>query len=273
MGRSDKPQLMVALLQVNAEPWKSIYQKGQLPTWIKSSPPNIEIVNIYGDTPNWLVRLLDLIHEKMRWSPLLQGPIHVLDRYLNKFLRKKANPAWSKKVDKHVTNLHVKVPSTILTLPIVEIVLFRYFLNTTKADFLYMSNTSSYVNLLELEKLTETFSRRKVYGGAMGNFSDIHFMSGANRILSRDLVEKLVANFSLWDFSFVEDVSMGKLLINEDKGFVLIPNLIFQTKEQIDSVGIDELKKSVHFRLKSGNLNSRNDTELMHHLHERLFKD
>ena len=84
---------MVGLLQVNAEPWKSIYEKGQLPTWIKSSPVNIEIVNIYGNTPNKMVRALDRTHEKLRWSKLLQGPIHALDRYLNKYLRKKLRKA------------------------------------------------------------------------------------------------------------------------------------------------------------------------------------
>ena len=260
-------------MQVEAEPWKSIYEKGQLPTWIKSSPPNIEIVNIYGETPSKIVRLLDVIHEKLRSSNLLQGPIHTLDRYLNHFLRKKSNSKWNEKKDTYVTSLHVKVPSMLLTLPIVEIVLFKYFLSRSKADFLYISNTSSYLNLIELERLMQTFPISKVYGGSRGTSGDIQFMSGANRILSRDLVEKLVSNFARWDFSYVEDVSMGKLLSDENKNFVLIPRQIFQTKEQIDSADIVEMKKIVQFRLKSGKLNSRNDIELMHHLHEKIFKN
>jgi len=265
--------LLVGLLQVNTEPWKSIYEKGQLPTWIKSSPPNIEIVNIYGDTPNKVVRGLDRLHEKLRWSKLLQGPIHALDRYLNKYLRKKTNPKWSKKRDRHVTSLHVKVPSMLLTLPIVEIVLFKYFLNRTKADFLYISNTSSYINLVKLENLIQTFPTSKVYGGTTDTFDDIQFQSGANRILSRDLVEKLVLNFSLWDFSYVEDVSMGKLLLDEDKNYVFIPRQIFTTKEQIDSADMVEMRNNVQFRLRSGKLNSRNDIELMHYLHEKLLSN
>ncbi len=268
MARSSA--VMVGLLQVDAEPWKSIYEKGQLPTWIESSSAKIEIVNIYGVTPNRMIRALDRTHEKFRWSKLLQGPIHVLDRYLNKYLRKKTNPVWSEKRDRHVTNLHVKVPSMLLTLPIVELVLFKHFLNRTKADFLYISNSSSYINLTKLEELIQTFPISKVYGGTTDTFDNISFQSGANRILSRDLLEKLVLNFSSWDFSYVEDVSMGKLMSAEDKCFVSIPSLQFQTKEQIDCTDIVELKKNVHFRLKSGNLNSRNDIELMHYLHKRL---
>ena len=273
MASSCSRTLMIGLLQVNAEPWKSIYEKGQFPTWIKSSPANIEIVNIYGDTPNKMVRALDRTHEKLRWSKLLQGPIRALDRCLNKYLKKKTNPIWSKKSDKYVSNLHVKVPSMLLTLPIVELVLFKYFLNRTKADFLYISNASSYINLIKLEELIQSFPISKVYGGTTETFDDIHYQSGANRILSRDLVEKLVSNFSLWDFSYVEDVSMGKLLSDEDKNSITIPRQIFSTKEQIDLADIAEMRNIVQFRLKSGNLNSRNDVELMHCIHEKLFTD
>ena len=271
MTSSNSRTLLVGLLQVDAEPWKSIYEKGQLPTWIKSSSANIEIVNIYGDTPNKMIRVLDRTHEKFRWSKLLQGPIHALDRYLNKYLRKETNPLWSEKIDQYVTNLHVKVPSMLLTLPIVELVLFKYFLSRTKADYLYISNSSSYINLTKLDELIQTFPISKVYGGTPDNFDNIHFQSGANRILSRDLVEKLVSNFSSWDFSYVEDVSMGKLLMDEEKNSVLIPRKIFSTKVQIDSADIVEMRNNVQFRLKSGNLNSRNDIELMHFLHEKLL--
>ena len=264
---------MIGLLQVNAEPWKSIYEKGQLPTWIKDNQTNVEIVNVYGNTPNYLVRALDLIHEKFRWSKLLQGPIHALDRKLNRYLGKMANPKWSKTKDMYSTSLHVKIPSMLLTLPVVEIVLFRYFLDRTEADFLYMSNTSSYINLCELEQLIETFPKSKVYGGTADTSGDVQFMSGANRILSRDLVEKLVYNFASWDFSCVEDVSMGKLLLGEEKDFVSIPRLVFETVDQIDSADVVEMRKNVQFRLRSGNLNSRNDIELMHHLHEKLSRD
>ena len=262
--------LMVGILQVDAEPWKSIHKQGQLPTWMKSCPPNIEIVNVYGDTPNKMVRALDRTHEILRWSSELQGLTLTLDRYLNQSLRKKTKPKWIKINDEYATSLHVKVASMHLTLPIVELVLFRYFLSSSKANYLYLSNSSSYVNLSELTRLIHTFPVSRLYGGTSDTFSGIQYMSGANRILSRDLVEELVSNFSLWDFSYVEDVSMGKLISGEDKNFASIPSLNFQTKEQIDCTDIGELKTNVHFRLKSGNLNSRNDTELMHHLHKRL---
>ena len=64
---------------------------------------------------------------------------------------------------------------------------------------------------------------------------------------------------------------MGKLLMDEEKNSVLIPRKIFSTKVQIDSADIVEMRNNVQFRLKSGNLNSRNDIELMHFLHEKLL--
>jgi hypothetical protein len=64
---------------------------------------------------------------------------------------------------------------------------------------------------------------------------------------------------------------MGKLLLDEEKDSFIIPRQIFSTKEQIDLADHVEMRNCVQFRLKSGNLNSRNDIELMHFLHEKLF--
>ena len=144
-----------------------------------------------------------------------------------------------------MTSLHVKVPSMLLTLPIVELVLFKYFLNRTKADYLYTSNSSFYINLTKLEELIQTFPTNKVYGGTTDTFDNIHFQPGANRILSRDLVEKLVLNFSLWDFSYIEDVAMGQLLLDEEKDSFKVPRQIFSIKEQIDLADIVEMKNNV----------------------------
>jgi hypothetical protein len=271
MQNPKQSTLVVGLLQVKADPWKSIYENGQLPTWIDNSPESVQIINIYGRTPGKVIRVLDIAHEKMRWSPLLQGPIHIVDRYLTKFLSKVDTPKWKIESDKNVTNLLVEIPSTNLTLPIVEIALFEYFLKFTDANFLYMSNTSSYINLKNLVQLVSNFPTSEVYGGTMGNFSNIKFASGANRILSRDIVKFLVDNFKDWDFQYLDDVSMGKLLINKKVHEALIPSLVFSNLKDIDDADVQIIKSNVHFRLKSGNPSSRNDVELMKHLHSVIL--
>lgn len=273
MSSSKQPILVVGLLQVMADPWKSIYENGQLPTWINYCPTSVEVVNIYGKTPNNIVRALDISYEKMRWSPLLQGLIHILNRFLTKFLSKCDSPKFKIESNKEVTNLFVEVPSMHLTLPIVEMALFKYFLHSTNAKFLYMSNTSSYVNLQNLIELIKNLSKNKIYGGTMINFAGIKFASGANRLLSRDTVQFLVNEFKNWDFQYIDDVSMGKLLASEKINEVIVPSIAFSKIDEINAMDLETIKSTIHFRLKSGARNSRNDVELMQYLHSIIVTD
>jgi hypothetical protein len=262
--------IVVGLLQVNANPWINIPENGQKRTWFHSKPENIEIINIFGKRPNRLIRSFDLLHEKMRWSPRLQGVVRPLDKFISKFLAKRNDSDWLVELNPDCRNLLIDMESTHLTLPLVEVVFFKYFLTNTKADFLYMSNTSSYINLNKLMKFVETLPRENVYCGTFHTFDDIKFASGANRLISRDLVRKLVENFNDWDFSYVEDVSMGKLLKDESRQELSISSLNFTTTHEIDESSLEDLNSTIHFRLKSGNLNSRNDVKLMIQLHRKL---
>ena len=273
VSRSKHATLLVGLLQVRSDPWKSIYENGQLPAWIKRCPASVEIVNIYGKTPNFLVRSLDIAYEKMRWSPVWQGPINFLNRFLTKFLRRLGWPKFRVESNKVVTNLFVEVSSMHLTLPIVEVALFRYFLDSSDAKFLYMSNTSSYVNVEKLLELLTRITKNEIYGGTMMEFADVRFASGANRILSRDTVQFLVNEFKNWDFQYMDDVSLGKLLAGTSTNEVNIPSMTFSNKDEIDDADLAKLKSNIHFRLKSGPLNARNDIALMHYLHSTLVND
>lgn len=268
---SNKKNLVIGLLQVNANPWKKIYKEGQYPTWISKCSSDIDIINIYGLTPNKFIRKFDLTYEKLRWSRTFQGPIHIIDRVLTNNLSRINNPEYQVLDDKKVTNLLVKFPSTHMTLPVVEIAFYRYFLNHFDANFLYMSNTSSYVNTDNLQKFVDNISEtKKIYGGSFQTFAEVKYASGSNRLLSRDLVAHLVNKFKHWDFSLVEDVSMGKLLESESFTEVNIPSLTFSTVDEINSVNPMEFTNNIHFRLKSGPLHLRKDAELMHLVHSKL---
>lgn len=271
MGDLNSPTLIVALLQVKAEPWQSIYEKGQLPTWIQKCPDSIQIVNVYGKQPNNFIRSLDKFHEKLRWNSYLRLILNIFDRFLNVFLRKMNNPKWTAKKDEKVINLNIEVTSTNLTLPNVEIALFKYFLNSTDANYLYISNTSSYLNLDNLLKLIESFPKEKVYGGTMVQTPQVKFASGANRIISRDLVKYLVDNFNKWEFQYLCDLSMGKLLAGQNLNEVEIPSLGFKSVSEILETDLSSIKSSPHFRLKSGTLKSRSDHLLMQKIHEIIY--
>ena len=271
MNHPNSSSLIVGILQVSVNPWKKIYLYGQKPTWIAQCPPNIQIINLFGNPPGKISRRFDIVHEKLRWSPTLQGPIHRIDSLVGNFLRKKINLEVMVKKDDYLIELFVNFPSTHLTLPNVELALFKYFIEETDAEFLYMTNTSSYVNLENLNSLIKDFPKSKVYGGSMQNFAKIPYASGANRIVSRDLVKVLIENFNTWDYQFVEDVSMGKILINESYIKKEIPSITVRNPSEIKILNENQLRNTAHFRMKSGSLKSRNDAELMKLLHERLL--
>jgi hypothetical protein len=155
-----------------------------------------------------------------------------------------------------------------LTLPVVEFALFKYFIEETTSDFLYMSNSSSYVNIENLLNFVSNLSPFEIYGGTMNTFAGIDYASGSNRIISRDLVKYVIDNFDQWDFTYVEDVSLGKILEGKYSKNPKIKSLTLESENEIENLSSGTIKATIHFRLKSGSLKSRSDARLMRHVHK-----
>jgi hypothetical protein len=113
--------------------------------------------------------------------------------------------------------------------------------------------------------------KTSVYTGAIP-YVDAQFVSGSNRILSRDVVQKILDNALRFDPTIIEDVALGELVQKlgiERQGF---PISNIATLDDLKSFPVAGLESSYHFRLKSGKLNNRNDVEIMLALHEKLSK-
>jgi hypothetical protein len=265
-----KTNVVVGILQVDLDPWREIYEEGQSETWMKTPHNGIQIVNLFGRKPGKIIRFLDHVHETCRWFFLTNRMIYFLDGVFLVYLRKWRNPKWKTVSSGHFIDVHVNVPSALVTLPIRELALFNYFLKFSDASFLYMSNSSSYIRLELLNDLTQTLQKNNVYGGTMGNFDSIKFASGANRIFSRDVVQHIVNSIEEWDFRYLNDVLIGKVMSSVDFHEVEIPSLVFSTLDEINSVSDAVLKQAIHYRLKSGDLSNRIDKHLMHVIHSRV---
>jgi len=100
--------------------------------------------------------------------------------------------------------------------------------------------------------------------------SGIAFCSGANRLMSRDVVELVVANRRLYANDVMEDVGLGRLLAELGIQIVAAPSLNLDSQQTLNATTDDVLASNFHFRLKSGSRACRNDVELMHTLHDRL---
>lgn len=260
-------QIVVGVTQVDIEPWKTICDSGQKLTWMRNCPNEIQIVNLYGKKPNNVLKKLDEAHEFFRLRSWGNGITNRFDFAISQILRQRKIPNWYLATEGNMLRMAANISSTYVTQVIREFSLFKYFLEQTNARFLYMTNTSSYVNLDNLLKFSQSISSETITGGSLVKFEKFDFYSGSNRIFSRDVVEILLQNFKNVDYRLLNDVAIGKILAGFKLKEIEIPSLTFSSSEAINQASKQQIKESVHFRLKSGTLQKRNDVELMKAIH------
>lgn len=262
-------KLIIGVLQVDRSPWTEIRTLGQETTWFKRPHRGVTVINLFGRRPNRGLVLLDKIHEGLRRTGPMRQLLARFDGLLGESWRQIGNLKFEVSTRPACLDLRVQVPEAILTLPLKELALFRYFLTSTNANWLYLTNTSSYVRCQQLLNLLPDLPQEKVYGGWLRG-ERVRFASGANRLLSRDVVEFVVKNFHKWDFRFVDDLSLGLLLRKEPLHNPTIPTIEFSEERAIENASDEMLRNSIHFRLKAGPDKLRRDVALMRALHYRL---
>lgn len=261
-------QIVVGVSQIDLEPWKTICNSGQKPTWMSSFPKEIQLINLYGRKPNAILKKIDETHEFLRLRPWGNGITNRLDFLISQALRLRNIPNWEMTSEGNYLRMDAKVSSTYVTQVIREFSLFSYFLESTNAKFLYMTNTSSYVNLENLLNLSKNFASHSLQGGSIVKFDKFNFYSGANRLFSRDVVKELVENFKNIDYRLLNDVAIGKILSSFKLNHSDIPSMTFSSLDEISKSDKQQIRDSVHFRLKSGTLQDRNDVNLMNAVHK-----
>jgi hypothetical protein len=128
----------------------------------------------------------------------------------------------------------------------------QYLCNNVDFDFLVRTNQSTYWNLTRLEKLLTTLPLRKLYAGHNMIVKDMHFVSGTGIILSKDLVEQIIASQDLIDSELIDDVSIGRFMesIKVQPISIPRPSITFLFKKCRFSANIEILgsKQRIRFR-------------------------
>lgn len=256
------------------EPWISILLEGQEKTWLKDPrPDNFKVLHFHGTPLNKFGRQLDVLHERIRWSTRRKAQILKFLDFLFTWPLKRYEARYSVSDKLNVSDvaIHIHFPDTYLTYRWKELALFRYFLEQTNHRYLFITSSSSYVRIPLLMKFVEELPSEGVYVGAIP-YESAEFISGANRILSRDVVQKIV-DHSLWfNPTVIEDVALGNIV--EKLGFnrTGFPISNIGSMTELENSSDKYLNSSYHFRLKSGSLDDRGDVEIMHKLHARIRK-
>jgi hypothetical protein len=166
--------------------------------------------------------------------------------------------------------LEVAIPDAYVLAPSRELALFSYFLRETDARWLYMTTTSSYVRAGRLLEHARALGQYGVYAGTRVEAGRHAFASGANRLLSRDVVEAIMGSRKYWDRSLLEDLGMGKLVHRLGVQLIALPTLNLEAVDDVNLLPAQLLDENYHFRVKSGPLDERDDVSVMLALHSRL---
>ncbi len=144
---------------------------------------------------------------------------------------------------------------------------FEFILEEISFDYVYKMNCSSYLNKELLKDIVQKNNGKEIYGGFLGKHNDIDFASGAGTLLSKDLVKYIVDNKDTWDHSLIEDVAIGKMLMNK------VNILPMDRVSIVNGVDFDKINtKCHHYRCKNEN-NRDNDIIIMKELYNIYKKN
>jgi hypothetical protein len=173
---------------------------------------------------------------------------------------------------------------------IVPFVMFKmlltleWFVHETQYKYLYVTTTSSYLRITRLISHINSIQGPIEFGGSILKHNQIEFISGANRLFSREVAENILKNKHKLDLFIPEDVAISKLVVSLGHELLNLPTLNIDSEQKLSELTESDLRYNFHFRLKSvGSLKAfnmvnatydekvkRDDVKLMHLLHERV---
>ncbi len=268
------PRTMIVIGQVLTEPWLSIAREGQLSTWLtKTLPHDVAVRHSFARKPKTLMRIFDSSHEWLRWHGRGRSLVPRIDsaigrRWLEHVQRLDSTSfaggdrdAWSQGMPDIYALQRWKVIGS-LTMAMRE-----------DFDFVYFTTASSYVRPGRLAEFVAELPNTGVYAGTpVGDaMSGVEFASGANRIMSRDVVAEVLREKRRYRNDVMEDVGLGRLI--GELGYPLIPwpSVNVASTERLDALTDTEIVENFHFRMTSGTRKARQDVPLMLALHRRVL--
>jgi hypothetical protein len=263
-----KHSVLVAVTQGNTEPWLTIWKEGQEKTWIQDNVDGSSIIHVQSKEAPYLIKQLDNIHEENRYRKKIGKWQGRLDKIFTKFI--------SKKIPKYSFNnknriLTANSWSTYYLQGRRNIALYDWFLKYTNKDFLFVTNTSSYINQVQLLKVIQNFNPSDtIYAGyLLPEDGGEQFVSGAGKLLSRKSVELIKNNWYKHTHETLEDVCLGLFMKSMEIAAIPLSRVSLPTPEAAKTLPDSILETEFHFRCKSNQL-PRRDVEIMRILHERM---
>lgn len=145
--------------------------------------------------------------------------------------------------------------------------MFEYCLNNYDFDYIFRTNSSSYIRIDKLNQYLINKPKNNFYNAIIGSHDGITFASGAGYFLSRDLIELIIKNKEKWNHGYIDDVALALLLRNEN--ITPTNSTRFDINEynmnNLDNINLDYF---FHFRCKCSDRN--NDIEIFKQLDKKF---
>jgi len=275
MRNSRKPaKVLCAISHGLYEPWLSILRDGQQQTWLSEEfPEDFEVVHYHATPVGKLLQKLDMLHEKIRWkNRYLGSSLCFFDNFilapLLSYIPKSQN---SELLTSHENVIHIKFPDTYLTYRWKFLSLLKYFVYETNSDFLFITSTSSYVQPHLVLNFVNNIPNNSTYAGAEP-YEGAGFISGSNRIVSREIALQTLKSRNKWKPGIIEDVEFTRLVKANGNQLMTFPIANIDSMASLLETPDAFIKRTYHFRLKSISGAKRNDVPIMKSLHERVLR-
>ena len=288
-------RVVILILSLFREPWSSWQKDGQDQTFLRDIPDGVIALRYSGlarekrpqfKTAIFLKRAQHAL-QKMGWSGSLPGLSSIL-RYLSRLrlgdstiaeIKNSASPCESVKGPSNFSTVDViftPVPSNPELIGLSTIEAFSYVLENYAFQYIFRTNSSSYVNLLKLLKLTESLPKTGVYAGFEGRIlRKTAFASGAGYLLSRDIVEAICLSPTLWRHGLIDDIALADFVSDSLKaqiGQIPLPRRTIASLDDAKTLSRREIQDHFHYRCKTGS--TLETVEIMQEIHflENTYK-
>ena len=267
------PKVLIIGIHGPYEPWMEILTNGQMKTWMSHNSSS-RIVNAFGQAINSKSRKIDEKIYYLRWSKskiIAYGAL-LLEAGFKKFLPvHKYQPVIIRNQENSpIESWQIQMPDSLLLQGVKNVSVFRKSLEI-EYDFLVTTITSSYLNVALLEEVLANVPRSNYLAGRIENSGPMRYQQGSFRVYSRDVVIKLVENFSGYKHWKIEDIAMGDLVANHFQDLCSLSNRTLESFSDVESLTKEDLNSTLSYRCKSTKDGRRIDSQIMNLLHKKLL--
>lgn len=287
MDKNNK--LLVLILSSEKDPWLKIQEEGQDLTFMPEASEKAIVLRYVGKSMRLPLQYRAIFvlkrwqHSMTRYSnywplsTIIKPLTHsrFADRSIRSIPCSHKDQASVKSVEVSVDGklwgkIVTESPEEASLIGLKTILALKHVLKNYNFDYVFRTNTSSYLDVSKLLEFLESQGKKNLYGGFVGRvFRDIQFASGAGILLSRDLVERICDAEISWKHGLLDDVALAEVIAGlEGATIPLVPlgRLDISSIEATLSIDPQLIIDNFHFRCKSESAQATVD--IMHHIHK-----